>query len=145
MKFVFYLSSLLIISVACSQNKAEYCHVCGDCGLNLNRNEVSLEEALSKSNKMKSASIDSLDLKESLAKIVEKYGEQWDFCHCVVVSDSIDKAIKEGNTDDKLIERWDYIDNKCQAFKIQDPSRTPEQREAHERRVQRCLKEAGLR
>lgn len=145
MKFVFYFSSLLIISVACSRNNAEHCDDCGDCGLNLNRNEVSLEEALSKSNKMNSASTDSAYLKESLAKIEEKYGEQWDFCHCVVVNDSIDKAIKAGNTEDKLIERWDYIDNKCQAFKIQDPSRTPEQREAHERRVKRCLKEAGIR
>jgi len=103
-----------------------------------------MEEALAKS-KTGMTNVDTSELNESIAKIEKKYGEQWDFCHCVVVNDSIDKAIKAGNTDDILLERWDHVDKKCQAFRIQDANRTPEQRELHEKKVRTCLKEAGIR
>lgn len=139
--------SLLFLSLAlysCSEKKSD-CTDCNDCGLNLNVKEVSMEDALAEAKNPNKVLADSSELKESIAKIEEKYGEQWDFCHCVVVNDSIDKAIKGGNTADKLIERWDYVDKKCQAFRIQDPNRTPEERDAHERRVKKCLKEAGIK
>ena len=138
------LLTLVLFLVSCSEKSSD-CTDCNDCGLNLNVKEVSLEEALSQSKNPDKVLVDSTELKESIAKIEAKYGEQWDFCHCVVVNDSIDKAIKAGNTADKLIERWDYVDKKCQAFRIQDPNRTPEERDAHERRVKKCLKEAGIR
>lgn len=143
MKYLTLLTLLLLLA-SCSEKSSE-CTDCNDCGLNLNVKDVSLEEALSQSKNPDKVLSDSTELKESIAKIEAKYGEQWDFCHCVVVNDSIDKAIKAGNSDDKLFERWDYVDKKCQAFRIQDPNRTPEERDAHERRVKKCLKEAGIR
>jgi hypothetical protein len=145
MRYVFYFSSCLFIIFSCSAPAGEECKDCDECGLNLNQKEISLEDALRNSTSLNSVSVDSVQLKESFAKIEQKYGEQWDFCHCVIVNDSIDKAIKAGNTDDKLIERWDHVDKKCQAFRIQDPNRTPEERDAHERRVNKCLREAGVR
>jgi hypothetical protein len=143
MKYITLLSLSLVL-FGCSEKSSE-CEDCNDCGLNLNVKEVTMEDALAQSKNPNKVLADSTELKESIAKIEAKYGEQWDFCHCVVVNDSIDKAIKAGNTDDKLIERWDYVDKKCQAFRIQDPNRTPEERDAHERRVKKCLKEAGIR
>ena len=134
-------SSLL---VACSEKQDDRCIECNKCGLNLNINEDSLQEAIDRSKNLQSSMSDSIELKESVAKIEEKYGEQWDFCQCVVVNDSIDRAIKLGNTTDKLLDRWDLVDRKCQAFRIQDPNRTPEEREAHERKVNKCLREAGI-
>lgn len=141
-----YFSLLLFSAIlfSCAEKSSE-CQDCNDCGLNLNVKEVSLQEALVQSKNPNKVMSDSTELKESIAKIEAKYGEQWDFCHCVVVNDSIDKAIKAGNTSDKLLERWDHVDKKCQAFRIQDPNRTPEERDAHERRVKKCLKAAGIR
>jgi hypothetical protein len=133
-----------ILLYSCSETKSD-CIACDQCGSNLNVKEVSLEDAVAQSKNSNKVLEDSTELKESIARIEEKYGEQWDFCKCVVLNDSIDKAIKSGNTSDNLIERWDYIDKKCQVFRIQDPNRTPEEREAHERRVKKCLKESGIR
>lgn len=143
MKRFYYLILLAFTVVSCTEH--EPCADCAECGLNLNVKEVSMDEALAKSKTGATAGVDTTELNESIAKIEEKYGEQWDFCHCVVVNDSIDKAIKSGNTDDVLLERWDYVDKKCQAFRIQDASRTPEQRDLHEKKVRKCLKEAGIR
>jgi hypothetical protein len=134
---------LLLLFFSCSEKETD-CVDC-NCGLNLNVVEISMEDALAQAKDPNKVLADSTELKESIAKIEEKYGEQWDFCHCVVVNDSIDKAIKGGNSTDKLMERWDYVDKKCQAFRIQDPNRTPEERDAHERRVKKCLKEAGIK
>lgn len=79
------------------------------------------------------------------AKIEEKYGEQWGFCDCAIKGDSINKAFSIPNLPDaefeRLSKRFDEIDAKCQAFHIQDPSRTPDQREAHEKKVRKCLKD----
>jgi len=141
---IFSILFLSLVLFSCSEKKAN-CTDCNDCGVNLNIKEVSMEEALTQAKNINKVLVDSTELKESMAKIEEKYGVQWDFCHCVVVNDSIDKAIKAGNTTDKLMERWDYVDKKCQAFRIQDPNRTPEERDAHERRVKKCLKEAGIK
>lgn len=83
---------------------------------------------------------------QNLAKIEGKYGEQWDFCTCVVKNDSINKAfMKDGISDrafDALLIRSEFIDNKCQAFMVQSPNQTPEQRMAHEKKVKDCLKQA---
>ena len=143
MKYITFLSLSLLL-FGCSEKSSE-CADCNECGRNLNVKEISMEEAVANAKNPNKVLADSTELKESIAKIEAKYGEQWDFCHCVVVNDSIDKAIKAGNTEDRLIERWDYVDKKCQAFRIQDPNRTPEERDAHERRVKKCLKEAGIR
>lgn len=142
MKYLLVFSSCLLF-FSCSRER-ETCADCEKCGLNLNVQESSLHEAMVQSKTGDKPLSDSTELKESIAKIEAKYGEQWDFCHCVIVNDSINKAIQKGNTDDKLLNRWDYVDKKCQAFRIQDPSRTPEERDSHERRVKKCLKNAGL-
>jgi hypothetical protein len=136
-------SPILLILLSCSSK--EECADCIRCGEDLNVKELTIEEAIVEAKNPNKTLVDSADLKESIAKIEEKYGEQWDFCHCVVINDSIDKAIKGGDSSDKLMARWDVVDKKCQVFRIQDPNRTPEQRDAHERRVKKCLKEAGIR
>ena len=91
----------------------------------------------------------SKEFKENLVKIEKQYGEQWSFCDCVIKNDSIDKAFKNPNIPDKefdrLANRLDEIDAKCQAFRIQNPNLTPEERLKHEKKVKKCLKEAGIK
>jgi hypothetical protein len=81
---------------------------------------------------------------ENHMKIVEKFGEQWDFCSCVIKNDSINKAFEKNLTDkqsEKLMVRWEFVENKCKEF-LTTPNSTPEEREAHELKVKRCLKNA---
>lgn len=81
---------------------------------------------------------------ENHTKIVEKYGEQWDFCSCVIKNDSINKAFEKNlsdNQSEKLMVRWEFVENKCKEF-LTTPNTTPEEREAHELKVKRCLKNA---
>lgn len=86
---------------------------------------------------------------ESLADIEDQYGQQWDFCTCVVKNDSIDKVFKNpGLSDsevDRLMTRFDEIDLKCKAFLAQNPNQTPEDRIKHEKKVKDCLKAAGIK
>lgn len=85
---------------------------------------------------------------ESLIEIEKKYGEQWDFCTCVIKNDSINKAFSSPVSDkefDRLSERFDVIDEKCKAFLVQNPNQTPEERANHEKKVKKCLKEAGIK
>ena len=86
---------------------------------------------------------------QNLKKIEDKYGDQWDFCTCVVKNDSINKAIQNQSLSDKdfdrLIERMDAIDQKCKAFLVQSPNQTPEERLVHNKKVKDCLKAAGLK
>ena len=95
------------------------------------------------------STVDAKDKKEfveNLVKIEEKYGEQWDFCSCIVKRDSIQKAFEVELSDEqfeKVLERSDYFDEKCQAFSVQSSDRTPEERVKHERKVKNCLKEAA--
>jgi len=138
---------LVLLFFACSEDHT--CKECGDCGLSSYTEEESMEEALSRSKEGNASSVDTMELKESIAKIEEKYGEQWDFCDCVVKGDSINKAFAKKNLPDaefdRLAKRFDVIDEKCQAFRIQEANRTPEQRDLHERKVRKCLKEAGIK
>lgn len=90
----------------------------------------------------------SQEFMESLIEIEKKYGEQWDFCTCVIKNDSINKAFSKPVSDsefDRLSERFDVIDEKCKAFLVQNPNVTPEERVEHERKVKKCLKEAGIK
>ena len=146
MKKILVISLLFLSVISCSEEKK--CTDCPECGVNLNVKEVTIEEAVSNAKSNVNQSVDSNELNVSIAKIEEKYGEQWDFCDCVVKGDSINKAFSKPNLPDKefdrLSARFDEIDQKCQAFRIQDASRTPEQREQHERKVRKCLRDAGL-
>ena len=143
--YLFALVTFLLFS--CSDDKP--CADCMECGVNLNIKEGTLEQAIAKSESGVSATIDTVELNESIVKIEEKYGEQWDFCDCVIKGDSINKAFSKPNLPDldfeRLSKRFDVIDQKCQAFRIQDANRTPEQREMHERKVKKCLREAGVK
>lgn len=135
-------SLLLLLGIAsCTQEKCEECAACGE---NLNVKTESLEEAVMTVNSEPKK--DTTELAENIEKIEKKYGEQWDFCNCVIVGDSINDALQKDLSDkalDVLLKRFDYVDKKCQAFRIQDPNRTPEEREAHERKVRKCLRNAG--
>lgn len=77
-------------------------------------------------------------------KIVSKYGEQWDFCFCVQANDSINRASQKGLNEKQaelLMKRWEVVEIKCKEF-LTNPNRTPEERELHEKKVAKCLKES---
>jgi len=92
---------------------------------------------------------DIKEFKENLVKIEQEFGEQWDFCICVVKRDSVNKAIMDESLSesefDKVISRSDEIDEKCKAFQVQNPNTTPDERAKHEKMVRNCLKEAGIK
>jgi hypothetical protein len=85
------------------------------------------------------------EVEEATVEIVKKYGEQWDFCTCVVKQDSINAAmLRDDISDDefdRMMERSDYVDNKCKTLLIQ-PNNTPEDRAKHEKKVKNCLRAA---
>lgn len=77
-------------------------------------------------------------------KIEEEYGEQWDFCNCVVKNDSVNNAILETDDDaqiDIILARMDVIDQHCKEM-LTTPNTTPEERAKHERKVKKCLDNA---
>lgn len=87
------------------------------------------------------------EMAENHKKIEKKYGEQWDFCTCIIANDSITDAFEKKLTpqqEQKLMERWDYVDRKCKELTTFDQT-TPEERTKHEKRVKKCLKEHGLK
>ena len=116
------------------------CADCDGCGKNLNIQYESLEEALKRHN---APHVSNDEQKESVKRIEAQYGKQWDFCDCVNKGDSLNKAIAAGKLSDdafdRLSRRFDEIERRCKAFKIEDPSRTPQERIAHEKRVKDCL------
>ena len=80
-------------------------------------------------------------------KIVEKYGKQWDFCDCIVKNDSIEKAIFATEDDNQLtliLDRSEVIDKHCKEL-LTAPNTTPEQRAKHDKKVQKCLRDAARR
>jgi hypothetical protein len=80
------------------------------------------------------------EVQEAHLEIVKKYGKQWDFCKCIVKSDSVNTALMEAPDDkfDAVMERSNFIDNKCKGLLIQ-PNATPEDRYKHEKKVKKCL------
>jgi len=141
-RFILFFA-LITVFVSCSEPKKEK-----EVKEEPIEQEESLEESL-KNAKTPVAAVDSVELKKSLKKIEAKYGEQWDFCNCVVKGDSINKAFLKPNLPDKEFERlsnrFDEIDEKCQAFRIQDANRTPEERAIHEKKVKKCLRAAKVK
>lgn len=82
---------------------------------------------------------------DTLRMIEEKYGEQWDFCTCIIKNDSINKAFSTSGLSDEefdlISKRFDFIESKCKAFLLMYENNTPEGRAAHVQRVKDCLKE----
>jgi hypothetical protein len=128
---------------SCSKEKEVFC---GPCGENMNRVETpeTPEEAIKITTVQDTAMTGNAEFQENKAKIEAKYGEQWDFCHCVVLNDSLDKAVKAGNIDDKLMSRLEEVDTHCKAFLVMDASQTPEQRAIHDKKIKKCLRAAGI-
>ena len=86
------------------------------------------------------------EFKENLAQIEKKHGVQWDFCECVGTNDSINSALQTPDLPDakldKLLDRLTTVEEKCQAFLVQNPNQTPDERARHEKKVRDCLRAA---
>lgn len=138
------LFSFVLLMFACSQPEEE----CKDCTVENTDTIVDPEQDLNAAlEKEKLAATPSKDQKENHQKIVKKFGEQWDFCTCVVANDSITDAFEKKLTtaqENKLMARWEYVDKKCKELTTA-PNTTPEERDKHEKKVNNCLKENGLK
>ena len=140
--FPFLFLTFLLFS--CGSNEE-----CTDCEMEVQADTLEKKDDLTvalKDTATEKKSV-AVEMKENHAKIVQKYGEQWGFCECVVANDSIDRAVKkitdfETPDAEKLLNRFDYVSKKCQAFLGMDANRTPEERQRHEKKVKRCLREA---
>lgn len=123
---------------------------CKNCDKNQPTDSLKTEEPvdeLQEALKQETVSAPSKEQKENHEKIVKKYGEQWDFCKCVVANDSITDAFEKKLTpeqEERLMARWDYVDKKCKELTTM-PNTTPEERALHDKRVMDCLKAKGLR
>lgn len=132
---------LLFFLFSCTQKKS-----CKECEKD-NKSFLTEQEnnSIRAQKEQKDKGVDKKDLKSSNYLIEKKYGEQWDFCACISKGDSVNKAILKPNLSDKqlqkVLNRFEYINKKCQSFKIQDASRSPEQRERHEKKVKECLED----
>ncbi len=137
---VFFILSVLVVSCSGEQNEQEILKVTKK-GVDTITTRIIPEK---ESKKVVKVIDKKTEKKEVHEKIVAKYGEQWDFCNCVVKNDSINSALEKTLTDkqtDKLMSRWEYIDTKCKEF-LTTPNTTPEQRSKHEWKVKQCLKNA---
>lgn len=133
---------LAFFFTGCSSNET-----CTDCELV----DSSKDTVVEVTENLASAMTDSQEEKQSIqeehkenhAKIVEKFGEQWDFCTCVHANDSINSAFEKSGMsaaqEEKLMARWEYVDNKCKEL-LTMPNTTPEERARHEKKVRKCLR-----
>ena len=137
MKFTYSIFILLVICFSCSEKKSK-------------TNSTSTEKQLVKKDSVKPEikEIKIISKKnektENHNKIIEKFGEQWDFCKCVLANDSINSAFEKTVTDaetNKLMKRWEHVEVKCKEF-LTSENKTPEQRIEHELKVKKCLKNA---
>ena len=138
MKFTYSIFILLVICFSCSEKKSK-------------TNSTSTEKQLVKKDSVKPEikEIKIISKKnektENHNKIIEKFGEQWDFCKCVLANDSINSAFEKTVTDaetNKLMKRWEHVEVKCKEF-LTSENKTPEQRIEHELKVKKCLKNAA--
>lgn len=85
------------------------------------------------------------ELAETSNLIEATYGVQWDFCDCVIKNDSIQKVVEQAEDDadyDAIFLRMDEIDLHCKEM-LAMPNTTPEERDKHNRKVRKCLKNAN--
>lgn len=138
MKITYSLLILLIICFSCTEKKSK-------------TNTTSPEKQLVKKDSVKPEikEIKIISKKnektENHNKIIEKFGEQWDFCKCVLANDSINSAFEKTVTDaetNRLMKRWEHVEVKCKEF-LTSENKTPEQRIEHELKVKKCLKNAA--
>jgi hypothetical protein len=138
MKFTYSLLILLVICFSCTEKKSKT-HTTSSEKQLVKKDSVKPEikeiKIISKKN----------EKTENHNKIIEKFGEQWDFCKCVLANDSINSAFEKTVTDaetNKLMKRWEHVDVKCKEF-LTSENKTPEQRIEHELKVKKCLKNAA--
>ncbi len=142
MKKVFFLSvlSFLFLIYSCKSEPKKECSNTDNQNDTVSKKDSS--ETLESVMKSEKKNEPTKELKENHAKIVQKYGEQGEFCTCVLANDSINKAFGKSPSDkqaEKLMARWEYVDIKCKEF-LTEPSSTPEERAIHEKKVKKCLK-----
>ena len=139
MKNVTFLISFFLVLASCSSNeKCEECELKNENDTIVKDTISSLDDAL----KAETVETKSKEQVENLKKIEKKYGEQWDFCTCVIANDSINKAFENNPSDkqaEKLMSRWEHVELKCKEFLTQ-PNTTPEERAIHEKKVKKCLR-----
>ena len=144
MKTAIYLSLVTIIFAfsACSGD--------GNDGLESDTDSLKVDTSLgidtTAIDPIDTVSVDSagyIDEEAALSSTIEKiYGEQWEFCDCVVKNDSVNNAIMETEDDaqiDLILARMEVIDQHCKEM-LTTPNTTPEERERHERKVRKCLR-----
>lgn len=146
-KFFYVLSLFLIVS--CSSNEVTVDEVDENSKDSLDVSGKSDTDTFDIKSDYNLGTVDAKERKEfreNLAQIEKKHGVQWDFCTCIVANDSINTVLKVANLPDakldKLLDRLNVVEEKCQAFLVQSPDRTPEERARHEKKVRDCLKEA---
>lgn len=138
MKITYSLLILLIICFSCTEKKSK---------TNITSPEKQLVKKDSVKPEIKEIKIISKknEKTENHNKIIEKFGEQWDFCKCVLANDSINSAFEKTVTDSetsRLMKRWEHVEVKCKEF-LTSENKTPQQRIEHELKVKKCLKNAA--
>lgn len=142
MKKTILFSVAILALVACGSNDT-----CKDCNKPKVEKDTIVDPMAEALKKDTVAVTDTKERTENHEKIVKKFGEQWDFCNCVIANDSITDAFEKTLTpkqEEKLMNRWDYVETKCKELTTFDNT-TPEERMKHEKRVNKCLKDAGLK
>ena len=80
---------------------------------------------------------------EDTLEIERQYGEQWDFCTCIVKNDSIQKVVMSTDLSDedfdKILGRLEIVEQKCMASLLLYKVETSEERTIHTERVKDCL------
>jgi hypothetical protein len=108
------------------------------------KQQITKTESPLRSDAVPKKKVQLIERTELKQKIEKKYGEQWDFCACILKNDSINKAFKNKLTpeqEDKLIDRWDFVETKCKELTTFDNT-TPEERAIYQKKVSQCLKNA---
>jgi hypothetical protein len=104
-----------------------------------------IEEAVSLVKEADTSTTGNAEFKENIKKIEAVYGEQWDFCKCACQNDSLNRLAASGDIDEKFMKRMDVVSAACKSFLVMDVNRTPEDREKHEKKIAKCLKNNGLK
>ncbi|MNU58158.1 hypothetical protein D3C71_472920 [compost metagenome] len=141
----FQFLSLALFFASCSSNEE-----CKECEMDLAKDTISetndLTTALNDTAVEKKSV--TVEMKENHEKIVKKYGEQWDFCTCVLANDSINNAFEKGGMtpkqEEKIMARWEVVDQKCKEL-LTTPNTTPDERAKHDKKVMKCLKQNGIK
>jgi hypothetical protein len=139
-----YLFFFILMMMGCtSKPKCDDCPTCGENLMYGNAaDEILVDDGIPVIAVDTSGSVDE-NFAENKIKIEKIYGEQWDFCHCIIANDSLDKVVKSGaEMDDNFMKVFEEVDQKCKAFLVISPNKTPKERADHEKKIRNCLRNA---